>query len=84
MKNTSMSPVAIGQEHGRRAGLRPFGQPVDSAQQESHPHGVLLFSSSSLSANRMILSQIIISEVVDISPGSLASSLLFIQPGISS
>ena len=42
MKNTSMSPVAIGQEHGRRAGLRPFGQPVDSAQQESHPHGVLL------------------------------------------
>ena len=37
-----MSPVDTGQERGRRAGLRPFGQPVDSAQQESHPYGVLL------------------------------------------
>ena len=37
MKNTSVSPVDTGQECGRRDGLHPFGQPVDSARQESHP-----------------------------------------------
>ena len=40
-----------------------------------------LFSSSSLSAIRVVI--ICISEVVDISPGNLDSSLCFIQPGIS-
>ena len=39
-----------------------------------------LFSSSSLSATRVV---ICISEVIDISPGNLDSSLCFIQPGIS-
>ena len=42
MKNISVSPVDTGQECGRRDGLRPFGQPVDSARQKSHPVGVLL------------------------------------------
>jgi len=37
-----------------------------------------LFSSSSLSAIRVVLS-----EVIDISPGNLDSSLCFIQPGLS-
>ena len=40
-----------------------------------------LFSSSSLSAIRLVI--ICISEVIDISPGNLDSSLCFIQPSVS-
>ena len=51
------------------------------SSQHFHPPLTLikrLFSSSSLSAIRVVSS-----EVVDISPGSLDSSMCFIQPGIS-